>query len=91
MASIEGNPTVRYGACEYRDLPRWEVAAETDDGTTLVLEERWLPTVSLLDTGPASLESAVVTIGGERIGAKYSVSDYWDLIYSASRHNTSVH
>jgi len=85
QGSIDGVPVLRFGSCGYPTLPLWEVRAELDDGTTLLLRERFEPVESLFRTGPASLVRADVVLAG---GAR-TVSDYWDLVYSAFRHNCS--
>jgi hypothetical protein len=52
----------------------------------LRFDERFQPTENNLDTGPASLRRADLTLRG----ASRVVADYWDLVYSASRHNCGV-
>jgi hypothetical protein len=86
QAKLDGEPLVRYGSCTYDTLPLWRIQAELDDGTVLRLEERFEEAASVNDTGPASLVQAEVTLAGER----RVVSDDFDLVYSASRHNTFV-
>ena len=74
-----------YSACGHRTLPIWEVEAELADGTRLLLHERFRPE-PLKDFGPASLVSGAVDIAGEH----HETSDYFDLVYSAARHNEHV-
>ena len=86
LGTVDGNPSVRYGSCRYDTLPSFEISVEVEDGTTLLLEERFEPPESEVDTGPASLVRAVALIGGE----ERVVSEYWNLVYSAFRHNEQV-
>jgi len=74
-----------YSACGHETLPLWEVNAELADGTSLVLEERYREELNK-DFGPASLVHAQVDVAGER----RRVSDYFELVYSAVRHNEHV-
>lgn len=76
---------VLYSACGHQTLPVWEIDAKLADGTQLLLHERYRPE-PLRDFGPASLVSGVVDISGEHI----KTSDYFDLVYSAVRHNEHV-
>ena len=84
QATLDGVPSVRYGSCTYDTLPRVEVNAELEDGTTLRLIERFREAASEADTAPAGLARAEVVVGAER----RLVDDYWSLAYSAFRHNT---
>jgi hypothetical protein len=86
QATLDGAPRVRYGSCVNSNLPRFAIVAELEDGSSLKLEERFFEQESLFDTGPASLERAEVVLGGET----RLVSEYWNLVYSAFRHNTRV-
>jgi hypothetical protein len=72
---------IKYASCAYENLPLWFVEAELEGGTKLRIEERMEP--SLTDTGPASIERAAVEIAGE----EFVVAGYFDLVYSAARHN----
>ena len=86
QATLDQEPLLHYGSCEYESLARWEISVEAEDGTTLRLEERFVEAEGLNDTAPATLVSAVVELAGEtRV-----VTDYFDLVYSAFRHNTGV-
>ncbi|MCZ6793892.1 MAG: hypothetical protein O7J95_09810, partial [Planctomycetota bacterium] len=81
--------TVFYSSCTYESLPLWEVRAELGEPgnvTTLRLEERFLPSEFDRGTGPASLVRAQTEIGG----TVQETTDYWDLVYSAGRHNDHV-
>jgi hypothetical protein len=84
QAEIDGTPRIRYGSCTYSTLPRVEVRVELTDGTTLRLTERYREADSRNDTAPAALVAAVVTMEGKR----RIVTNYWQLIYSAARHNS---
>lgn len=86
QATLAGVPLVRYGSCTYQELDEIEVEVELADGGTLHLRERFEATESLLDTAPAGLVRAEVNLGG----AQHVITDYWRLVYSASRHNTRV-
>ena len=82
---LDGDPLVRYGSCTYELLPPVNVEADLADGTRIRLTERFEEAESLLETAPAGFEHAEVTIGAEtRV-----VTEYWQLVYSAFRHNTS--
>lgn len=74
-----------YGSCDLELLPLWEIRAELVDGTTLLLEERYREDV-FGDFQPAALVGAVVETAGER----QVVTDYWNLVYKATRHNAHV-
>ena len=76
---------VVYSACGHATLPVWEIEAELADTTRLVLRERFRPE-PLKDFGPASLVFGAVDIAG----AHYESSDYFDLVYSAARHNEHI-
>jgi hypothetical protein len=82
-ASIDGVPKVRFGSCTYSSLPRVEVNAELDDGTRLRLVERYLEAELAIETAPASIIHTEVEADEER----RTVSDYFQLMYSAFRHN----
>jgi hypothetical protein len=85
-ARVDGVTRVRYGSCGYPTIPLWEVDALLADGTRLVLEERYSPQASELDTGSASLVRADVSFAGDQ----QPVTSYWQLVYSADRHNRGV-
>ena len=74
-----------YSACGHATLPLWEVNAELSDGTSLVLEERYREELHK-DFGPASLVYGQV----DASGARRHVRDYFELVYSAVRHNKHV-
>ena len=80
---IDGNPLVAYSSCSYRELPRWQLAVDLDDGSRIDLIERFLPVENQSDTGQANLVRASVNLGGQ----VQTTSDYWRLVYSADRHN----
>jgi len=84
--SIDEKPLVRYGSCSYASLPAFEIAATLEDGTSLNLVERWLEPENLLETGAAAVVRADVTLGG----VSSRITDYWQLVYSAFRHNTGI-
>jgi hypothetical protein len=77
---------IHYGSCTYESLPEWEVAVDLEGGDRVRLDERFEEATAITETGPASLLRAEVTLGGRQ----HVVTDYWDLVYSAGRHNTSV-
>ncbi len=85
--SLAGEPLVSYSSCSDGLLPRWELSLETASGARIDLVERFLPPEGRLLTGPASLQRASVVFGG---GESVVVSDYWQLVYSARRHNVDV-
>ena len=91
MGSIDGESLVRYGDCTFETLPRWRTEVFAADGTTLRLEERFLPSENTVETGSASLTRAELTIS-DGLPAEESrvISDYWRLVYSAFRHNEQV-
>ena len=78
--------TIAYSSCEDRLLPLWDIDVVLDDGVRVTLRERFRPPDNVLLTGPASLSSAEVSMAGER----QLISDYWDLVYASSVHNTFV-
>ena len=86
QAALDGQPLIRYGSCEYSELPRFEVVAEFADGATLRLEEKFAEATSAFATGPASLLRAEFSTGA----TPHVVTDYFQLVYSAFRHNTAV-
>jgi hypothetical protein len=86
QASRGGVPLARYGSCTYESLPLWKTRAHLADGVTLLLEERFAPAERFFDTGPASLTFAELRFDDQR----HTVNDYFQLIYSAARHNTDV-
>jgi hypothetical protein len=85
QATFDGDPLVRYGSCTYELLPPEAVEADLVDGTQLRFFERFEEAAVITDTAPAGFIRADVTIGGETV----VVTDYWNLVYSAFRHNTS--
>jgi len=86
LAMLDGAPLIRYGSCGYETLPPWEIRLELEGGVRLRLEEHFLEAESLFATAPAALVRADVSFDGD----VRSVTDYWSLVYSAFRHNTSV-
>lgn len=89
LGRLDGPTPLRYGSCDFDRLPLWEVVAELEDGSSLVLKERFLPVepVGANPTGPASLVRAELLLAD---GTRRVVRDYWNLVYSAARHNTEV-
>lgn len=80
---LDGIPVASYSSCGYDLLPFWELEVELAGGSSIHLEERFLPSENDLASGPASLVRATVHLEGTR----QTVRDYWQLIYSARRHN----
>ena len=76
---------VSYASCSYERLPLWEIGVDLADGGQIRLLERYEPPVPG-ETGPAALVSAELDLAGLR----RSTSSYWELVYSASRHNRSI-
>ena len=76
---------IAYTSCSQTGLPRWEVRATLADHVMLTLEERHRPELER-DFGPASLHSAEIQLAG----ASRETNDYWELVYSAKRHNLRV-
>jgi len=74
-----------YSSCSHSTLPLFEVEAELADGTTIFLEERFREE-PFRNFGAASLSRAEVVLEGKR----REVSDYWDLVYAAVKHNLNV-
>jgi len=85
QAELDGVPLVRYGSCTYPTLPEIEVSVELEDGTRLLLTERFREADSVDNTAAAILARADVDIGTER----QEVRDYFRLVYSALRHNAA--
>ena len=79
----ENDVDLTYTSCTHETLPVWELDIELEGGSSLRLVERWRVELQL-DFGPASLERAEVVLDGTR----RDVTDYYDLVYSADRHNT---
>jgi len=73
---------VLYSSCTHETLPLFDVNAELADGTTIHLQERFREELSQ-SRGPASLVGATIVLGGQT----HVVSDYFNLVYSAVRHN----
>ncbi len=76
---------VVYSACGHPTLPAWDVRFDLADGNSAQLTERFRPEL-FRDFGAASLVDAVVGIDG----AQRRVTDYWELVYSSTRHNEHV-
>lgn len=85
---VEGDEDllVLYSSCTHDTLPLWEVRAEFFDGVTVVLEERYRPVLDK-DFGPASVTYGRVE---RAIGQGREADGYWDLVYSAIKHNEHV-
>lgn len=77
---------VLYSSCTHETLPLWEVRAEFADGVTVLLEERYRPVLEE-DFGPASVTRGDIK---RSLGADREADDYWDLVYSAIKHNEHV-
>ena len=77
--------TVFYSSCTHANLPLSEVRAELAGDTSVLLEERHGPEPKLT-FGPASLVYAALDFAGEQ----RQVGDYFNLVYSAQRHNENV-
>ena len=86
QASIDGVPLVRYGDCRYDSESHFQLTVDLEDGNSIQLEERWRVPQNLLDTGPARLVRADVQLGE----TERRVTDYWQLVYSAFRHNLGI-
>lgn len=80
---LDGRPLVRYGSCSYDHLPLVEVRAELAEGTKVRLLERFEEAENLAETAPAIPLLAEVDFGD----SVRRVEGYWNLIYSALRHN----
>lgn len=86
VASVDGTIQTRYGSCSYESSGLWDVTFTAIDGTTVHLQKRWTEEASETETAPAALISADVQLGDTR----RMVTEYWDLAYSARRHNRGV-
>ena len=84
-ADVDGVP-VDYGPCALEHLRLWQIAVELEGGGLLRLFERHEPPLEITGTGPAELVRAEVSIGDVDV----TVDDYWNLVYTAARHNVSV-
>jgi hypothetical protein len=82
----DGALVVSYESCTYELLPFWEMEVELEGGSSIRLEERFLPSENELRSGPASLVRADVHLEE----ARQTVTDYWRLVYSARRHNRDI-
>lgn len=87
QASIDGTPAIRFGSCTNRLLPEGRVSARLEDGTELELRQRHRATDSVLDTAAASLTRAEIRVPESDTRV---VTNYFDLVYSAFRHNRAV-
>ena len=87
QSRVDGVVRARYGSCTHATLPSFEVSAELEDGTSLRFVERFDEEVVQFRTAAASLTRAEVTVPG---AAPRVVDAYWDLVYSAFRHNTEI-
>jgi hypothetical protein len=91
QATVDGVPLVRFGSCTYDSLPVFEIEAELAAtaqaaGGVLRLWERFEEADSEIDTAPASLVRAELSLGGE----ERVVTGYFELVYSSLRHNRAV-
>jgi len=84
----EEAPVVIFGSCTHHTLPLFEIRAELADGTSLLLEERYNkpPENVLRDLSAAALTRADVIFPEARL----EVADYWNLSYTAQRHNSQI-
>jgi energy-coupling factor transporter ATP-binding protein EcfA2 len=86
QATIDSRPLMRFGSCNYESLSPWRVAAVLEDGVGISLKERYDEAKSAFETAPAMLTRAQIRFADEtRV-----VTDYFELVYSARRHNTAV-
>lgn len=74
-----------YNSCSYESLDLWEAGATLEDGTRISIIERYRPPQNE-EFGPIRIVRGDVTLRGQR----RNTTSYWDLVYSASRHNTFV-
>ena len=75
---------VDFSSCRYESLDLWELAADLQDGSTISILERFqLPEPTDL-FGPVRVQRATVNLRG----VNRRVDSYWQLVYSAARHNT---
>ncbi len=81
--AVGGEPLVTYSSCEQGLLPLWHLDVDLDGDSHIRLVERFLPSENLVLTGPASLQRAELILDGHN----RVVSDYWQLVYAAQRHN----
>lgn len=73
-----------FSSCEQESLPLFEIFLKLGDGTRIALEERLDPVLAVeTDFSPASLVYAQVEMGEE----VRRVASYWNLVYSADKHN----
>jgi len=89
FVSLQGNldgAIVKYGSCSYESLRLWEIEVGLADGSSVRLLERHEPPLAITETNPALLIEAEVAIRG----VERTVSDYWNLVYTAARHNLTV-
>ena len=89
FVSLQGNvdgAVVNYGSCTYESLRLWEIFVALGDGSRVHLYERHEPPLSITDTAPARLNRAELSIRG----SDHVVTDYWNLVYTAARHNVTV-
>jgi hypothetical protein len=86
QAELDGQVLVRYGSCDYSELTSWTTEWDLADGIHLSLRERFDEAEIEFDTAPAALVYAELRDGGQ----SEEVVDYFQLIYSALRHNTEV-
>ncbi|NRA97831.1 MAG: hypothetical protein HRU14_16665, partial [Planctomycetes bacterium] len=82
----ESGQFIVYSSCVYESLPRWRVDIELEGGDSITLRERFEPPTEITLTGPAALAGAALSLGAEQ----RELSEYWDLVYAAGRHNVAV-
>ncbi len=84
--AYQGVPTTNfYGSCTLEPLQLWDIETEWEDGTKVSLQERFR-NEAFGDFQPAALVSARLEIAGNLM----ETSDYWNLVYKATRHNEHV-
>ena len=84
---IEGrlDRLIHFSSCGREALPLWRIETRSEDGLALEIFKRFRPPRTRAETGPADLVRATI----EAAGRRQTVSSYWDLIYTAGRHNRS--
>jgi len=83
---LDDQPLIHYGSCTHRSLDRFRMSAVFEDGSQIELVERFREEDNLFETGPASLQQAVVAFPG----ARQVISNRSQLVYSAVRHNAAA-
>jgi hypothetical protein len=84
--AIEGSldgAALNYASCSHETLSQFELVVVLGGGQFISLIERHEPPLSSTETGPASLQRAELHL----TWIDEAVEDYWQLVYSAFRHN----